>query len=91
MQTSNNVEHNEDISNKLNYIRDLFICNEDNLALQELDSILKKMEIAAQELPISRYAEFKRELLETIHCLENKDYVRLMDILIFEIKPLLNH
>jgi hypothetical protein len=91
MQASNNPERNEDIISKLDYIRDLFIRNEDDLALKELDPVLEKMGIVAQEMSVSHHGVIQQGLVETLHCLKTKDYVRLMDILIFEIKPLFNY
>jgi len=86
----NNSEYKENIMLTLDYIRDLFIRSEDSLALKELDPVLQKMEIAAQEMPTAAQEIFQRGLLRSLQCLENKDYVRLIDILIFEIKPLFN-
>jgi len=89
MQT-NNSEFKENIMTTLDYIRDLFIRSEDSLALRELDPVLQKMEIMAQKIPSLSQRMFQQGLLQALKCLETKNYVRLMDILIFEIKPLFN-
>lgn len=90
MQTTNKSGRKEEIILALDYIRELFIRNEDSLALKELDPVLQKMESVAQKLPVVAQEKFRRLLLEALKCLETKDYVRLMDILIFEINPLFN-
>lgn len=90
MQTTNNSKPKEDIIRTLDNIRDLFIHNEDSLALKELDPVLQKMENVAQEMPALAQGPFRQLLLQALKCLETKDYIRLMDILIFEIKPLFN-
>lgn len=90
MQATNNSERKEDLVHTLDHIRDLFISSDDNLALKELDPVLGKIEIVAQKMPAYQQRVFQSGLLETLDCLKTKDYVRLMDILIFEIKPLLN-
>lgn len=88
MQEIKNSERDQDIIRSLDYIRDLFIRNEDSLALHELDSVLEKMETMSKKMHLPQHEVFQQEIAKTIHCLETRDYVRLMDILIFEIKPL---
>ena len=91
MQTTNNLESKKSINIKLNYIRDLFIRNEDSLALKELDPVLQKMESVAQGIPAPAQEMYRQLLLQALQCLETKNYVRLIDILIFEINPLFNN
>lgn len=91
MKTADDLELKENTDFNLDYIRDLYICNEDSLALKALDPVLRKMESRAQEMPSLTQEVFRQLLIQALQCLETKDYVRLMDILIFEIKPLFNN
>jgi hypothetical protein len=89
MLTTDNSEVKVELVLTLEYIRDLFIRNEDGLALQELNIVLQKMESIAQEMAAQEGEILRQLLLQSLNCLETKDYVQLADILIFEIKPFL--
>ncbi|WP_088187764.1 hypothetical protein [Desulfosporosinus sp. FKA] len=84
-----NDQLKEDLFLTLDYIRNLFIRNEDEAALKELDSLFQKMECMIQEMTVRVQETIRQLLLQASKSLETKDYVRLMDILIFEVKPLL--
>ncbi|MGC7870267.1 hypothetical protein ACPUYX_01920 [Desulfosporosinus sp. SYSU MS00001] len=79
----------EELFQKLDNIHKLFICNEDSLALKELDPVLKRMESKAEGMNPDEQETLQQLLLQSLKCLKDEDYVRLTDILIYEIKPML--
>ncbi|KLU65875.1 hypothetical protein DEAC_c19110 [Desulfosporosinus acididurans] len=89
MQNTNNEEREPELILTLDYIRELFIHNEDSMALQELECVFQRLEVIAQEMPVLAQGTFQQLLLRSLKYLEAKDYVRLSDVLIYEIKPLL--
>ncbi|WP_088228627.1 hypothetical protein [Desulfosporosinus sp. FKB] len=88
MQTTNHSDLKEELILTLDYVHNLFIRNEDSQALKELDPVLQKMGSLVEEMPALVQETFQQLLLQALKFLETKDYVRLMDVLIFEIKPL---
>ncbi|AFM42728.1 hypothetical protein Desaci_3847 [Desulfosporosinus acidiphilus SJ4] len=89
MRKIKNSAHNAELFLTLDYIRELFIRNEDSQALQEIEHVLQGLENIAQKKSALMQKTFQQLLIQSIKCLETKDYVRLTDILIYEIKPLL--
>lgn len=87
MDQTNFYALKQDLILRIEEMAKLFVRNEDTDALNKLDSVTNALSSLSHHLSTGEVSRLRSHIAQMFQCLENKDYVRLSDILMYELKP----